>query len=163
CKSMKPDTRQAYNVADVHGEVALQRPRGAPRPVPSAAGRRLVPQSGTVGVVPAGRLAGAASTTLPVPAPDWASRRATSALSTRHSTVRTDRQPGLFEHRVLVCVGCGGVGKTSVAAALSVAAARQGKRVLALTVDPAGRLADSLGVERRQVEHQPIEAEKLSQ
>lgn len=55
------------------------------------------------------------------------------------------------------------MGKTSVAAALSVAAARQGKRVLALTVDPAGRLADSLGVERRQVEHQPIEAEKLSQ
>jgi len=46
-----------------------------------------------------------------------------------------------------VCCGSGGVGKTSVAAALGLgAAARLGGRVLVLTVDPARRLADALGV-----------------
>src|SRR4051794_34774154 len=48
--------------------------------------------------------------------------------------------------RVLVTVGAGGVGKTTTAAALSVAAARRGKRVLCLTIDPAKRLAESLGI-----------------
>jgi anion-transporting ArsA/GET3 family ATPase len=49
--------------------------------------------------------------------------------------------------RVLVCVGCGGVGKTTVAAALALEAARRGRRALVLTIDPARRLADALGVE----------------
>ena len=47
--------------------------------------------------------------------------------------------------RVLVCVGTGGVGKTTVAAALGIEAARRGKRALVLTIDPARRLADALG------------------
>ncbi len=47
---------------------------------------------------------------------------------------------------VVVTVGAGGVGKTTVAAALAVAAARAGKRVLCLTIDPARRLAQSLGL-----------------
>jgi anion-transporting ArsA/GET3 family ATPase len=47
---------------------------------------------------------------------------------------------------LLVCVGTGGVGKTSTAAALGVAAARRGRRVVVLTIDPARRLADALGV-----------------
>lgn len=54
----------------------------------------------------------------------------------------------LFARRVIVCAGSGGVGKTSVSAAISVAAARSGKRVIALTIDPAKRLADSMGVSR---------------
>jgi anion-transporting ArsA/GET3 family ATPase len=49
--------------------------------------------------------------------------------------------------RVLVTVGAGGVGKTTTAAALGVAAARRGRRVLCLTIDPAKRLAESLGIE----------------
>ena len=53
----------------------------------------------------------------------------------------------LFSGRVVVCVGCGGVGKTTVAAALGLAAARAGRRTLVLTIDPARRLADALGVE----------------
>lgn len=65
--------------------------------------------------------------------------------------------------RAIVCLGAGGVGKTSVAAALSVSAARQGRRVLALTVDPAGRLADSLGVDRSRPGVQELSAERLSQ
>lgn len=48
--------------------------------------------------------------------------------------------------RVIVTVGAGGVGKTTTAAALGVAAARRGKRVLCLTIDPAKRLAESLGI-----------------
>ena len=53
----------------------------------------------------------------------------------------------LFSGRIVVVVGCGGVGKTTVAAALGLAAARAGKRTLVLTIDPARRLADALGVE----------------
>ncbi len=48
--------------------------------------------------------------------------------------------------RVLVCCGAGGVGKTTSAAALAVRAARAGVRTVVLTVDPARRLADALGI-----------------
>ena len=53
----------------------------------------------------------------------------------------------LLERRILVCVGSGGVGKTTTAAALALAAARRGKRTLVLTIDPAKRLANSLGLQ----------------
>lgn len=66
----------------------------------------------------------------------------------------------LFDRRVIVCAGSGGVGKTSVAAALSVAGARAGKRVLTLTIDPAKRLADSMGVRRDTPARQFIDADK---
>lgn len=49
--------------------------------------------------------------------------------------------------RLLVCVGPGGVGKTTVAAALAARAAAEGKRALVLTIDPARRLADALGLD----------------
>lgn len=48
--------------------------------------------------------------------------------------------------RILVCVGSGGVGKTTTSAALALAAARAGKRTLVITIDPAKRLASSLGL-----------------
>ena len=48
---------------------------------------------------------------------------------------------------VVVCCGSGGVGKTTVAAAFGVEAARRGRRVVVLTIDPAKRLADALGVD----------------
>lgn len=47
---------------------------------------------------------------------------------------------------VLVCCGSGGVGKTTGAAALALAAARRGRRVVVVTIDPARRLADALGL-----------------
>lgn len=53
----------------------------------------------------------------------------------------------LLERRILVCVGSGGVGKTTTSATLALAAARRGKRTLVLTIDPARRLANSLGLE----------------
>jgi len=48
--------------------------------------------------------------------------------------------------KVICCVGSGGVGKTTVAAALALSAAIEGKRALVLTIDPARRLANSLGL-----------------
>ena len=48
--------------------------------------------------------------------------------------------------RIVICCGSGGVGKTTVSAALGVQAALLGKKVLTLTVDPAKRLANSLGL-----------------
>ena len=53
----------------------------------------------------------------------------------------------LRERRVVVCLGSGGVGKTTVSAALALLGARLGRRVLVLTIDPARRLADALGLE----------------
>lgn len=53
----------------------------------------------------------------------------------------------LLERRIIVCVGSGGVGKTTTAATLALAAARRGKRTLVLTIDPAKRLANSLGLD----------------
>jgi anion-transporting ArsA/GET3 family ATPase len=52
----------------------------------------------------------------------------------------------LVRHRVVVCVGAGGVGKTTLSAALALTAARLGRRTLVLTVDPARRLAQALGL-----------------
>lgn len=49
--------------------------------------------------------------------------------------------------RALVVTGAGGVGKTTISAALAVTAARQGKRTIVLTVDPARRLTSALGIE----------------
>lgn len=50
------------------------------------------------------------------------------------------------EHRIIVCAGSGGVGKTTTAASIALRGALQGRRAIVLTIDPARRLADSLGV-----------------
>ncbi|WP_235928117.1 ArsA family ATPase [Goekera deserti] len=49
--------------------------------------------------------------------------------------------------RIIVCCGAGGVGKTTTSASLALAAAEAGRRVVVLTIDPARRLAQSLGLE----------------
>ena len=49
---------------------------------------------------------------------------------------------------IVVCCGSGGVGKTTTSAALALRAAEQGRRVVVLTIDPARRLAQSMGIER---------------
>ncbi|HKA88565.1 MAG TPA: ArsA-related P-loop ATPase [Haliangiales bacterium] len=54
----------------------------------------------------------------------------------------------LSEKRILVCAGSGGVGKTTTAAAIGLEGARTGLATLVLTIDPAKRLANSLGIER---------------
>jgi anion-transporting ArsA/GET3 family ATPase len=64
--------------------------------------------------------------------------------------------------RIAVCVGCGGVGKTTVAAALALEAARRHRNVAVLTIDPARRLADALGVQELGNEPQEIPRELLT-
>lgn len=62
------------------------------------------------------------------------------------------------DRSVLIVGGSGGVGKTTTSAALAVAAAnRTGRRVLVLTVDPARRLADVLGVDLHH--HEPVKVQ----
>src|SRR5438445_81476 len=47
---------------------------------------------------------------------------------------------------IIVCCGAGGVGKTTTAAALALRAAERGRKVCVLTIDPARRLAQSMGL-----------------
>ncbi|MBU1802469.1 MAG: ArsA family ATPase, partial [Actinobacteria bacterium] len=57
---------------------------------------------------------------------------------------------GLLDDRsvgIIVCCGSGGVGKTTTSAALALRAAERGRRVVVLTIDPARRLAQSMGIE----------------
>ena len=63
------------------------------------------------------------------------------ALSARASVDELAR-----ERSVIVCAGPGGVGKTTISAAIALQAARDGRRACVITVDPARRLADALGV-----------------
>ncbi|HYD10626.1 MAG TPA: ArsA-related P-loop ATPase [Acidimicrobiales bacterium] len=49
-------------------------------------------------------------------------------------------------HSIVVCAGSGGVGKTTTAAVLAMEAARRGRRAVVVTIDPAKRLADTLGI-----------------
>ena len=48
---------------------------------------------------------------------------------------------------IIVCCGAGGVGKTTTSAALALRAAERGRKVVVLTIDPARRLAQSMGIE----------------
>jgi anion-transporting ArsA/GET3 family ATPase len=65
--------------------------------------------------------------------------------------------------RVILCVGSGGVGKTTTAAALGLLAAQRGRRALCLTIDPARRLAQSLGLEEFRADAQQVSAERFRQ
>ncbi len=58
--------------------------------------------------------------------------------------------------RILVCCGAGGVGKTTTAAALAVRAAEEGRSVVVLTIDPARRLAQAMGIEQLDNTPRPV-------
>jgi anion-transporting ArsA/GET3 family ATPase len=58
----------------------------------------------------------------------------------------TSLADALETRRIILCVGSGGVGKTTTAAALALEAARRGRRTAVLTVDPSHRLKDALGL-----------------
>ena len=58
--------------------------------------------------------------------------------------------------RVLVCCGSGGVGKTTTAAAIALRAAERGRSVVVLTIDPARRLAQSLGLTELDNDPRPV-------
>jgi anion-transporting ArsA/GET3 family ATPase len=58
--------------------------------------------------------------------------------------------------QVIVCCGSGGVGKTTTSAALALRAAEMGRKVVVLTIDPARRLAQSMGIERLDNSPRPV-------
>ena len=100
-----------------------RRPLRAGRPAPR-------PGAGMTTSAPAGRARspGAAGPAAPAPA-------TSTPCST---TARTG---------IIVCCGSGGVGKTTTSAALALRAAERGRKVVVLTIDPARRLAQSMGIE----------------
>jgi anion-transporting ArsA/GET3 family ATPase len=73
-------------------------------------------------------------------------------LDLKMGSVLTD--PGT---RVVICCGAGGVGKTTTAAAMAMYAAEHGRTVAVLTIDPARRLAQSLGMSELTNDPQPVE------
>ncbi len=57
---------------------------------------------------------------------------------------------------IIVCCGSGGVGKTTISAALALRAAERGRKVVVLTIDPARRLAQSMGIEQLDNTPRPV-------
>ncbi|GGD12878.1 ArsA family ATPase [Nocardioides daphniae] len=57
---------------------------------------------------------------------------------------------------IVVCCGSGGVGKTTTAASLALRAAERGRKVVVLTIDPARRLAQSMGIEKLDNTPRPV-------
>jgi anion-transporting ArsA/GET3 family ATPase len=71
------------------------------------------------------------------------------AAAARRAAATTSLESLLAAKEIVICCGSGGVGKTTTAAsAAAMAAARLGGKVLVITVDPARRLANALGLER---------------
>jgi anion-transporting ArsA/GET3 family ATPase len=68
----------------------------------------------------------------------------------------------LAAQHVCVVMGPGGVGKTTTAAAIGVGMAKRGLRVAVVTIDPAKRLADALGVDELGNEPQRVSAKRMS-
>jgi anion-transporting ArsA/GET3 family ATPase len=60
---------------------------------------------------------------------------------------RADLGQVLDAHSIVICTGSGGVGKTTTAAVLAMEAARRGRRACVVTIDPARRLANAMGLE----------------
>jgi anion-transporting ArsA/GET3 family ATPase len=69
--------------------------------------------------------------------------------------------PLLEGRRIVVCAGSGGVGKTTTAAALAMGMAERGLKVAVVTIDPAKRLADSLGLEELGNEPRLVDPDRL--
>lgn len=64
--------------------------------------------------------------------------------------------------RVVVCAGSGGVGKTTTSAAIAMGLAARGARVCVVTIDPARRLADALGIEQLGAEPRRVDDERFA-
>ena len=74
------------------------------------------------------------------------SRRPAGEAPSRNPRLDIDRIIDDRRTRIIVCCGSGGVGKTTTAAAIGLRAAERGRQVCVLTVDPARRLAQSMGL-----------------
>ncbi len=89
--------------------------------------------------------------------PDAGPQRA--ARRARQSAGPRERLEG---KRVVICAGSGGVGKTTTSAALAMGLAAEGRRVAVVTIDPARRLANSLGLEELGNEPALVEPGRLA-
>ena len=69
----------------------------------------------------------------------------------------------VHDRNLVICVGSGGVGKTTTAASIGIQAAMDGRRVVVVTIDPAKRLANSLGLEALGNEEKEIPASKFAE
>jgi anion-transporting ArsA/GET3 family ATPase len=67
----------------------------------------------------------------------------------------------LERKRICVCAGSGGVGKTTTSAAIALGMAAEGAKVAVVTIDPAKRLANALGLEELQNDPRRVEPERL--
>ena len=72
---------------------------------------------------------------------------------------RIDLASVLANHKVVVCVGSGGVGKTTTAASLALWAALSGRQTAVVTIDPAKRLADCFGIDPNGAHEKPVPEE----
>jgi len=98
------------------------------------------------------------------------SRSAGPAAPVRGSAVRTSKTGQLDiddlladrEVDIIVCCGAGGVGKTTTAAALALRAAEQGRKVCVLTIDPARRLAQAMGLTELDNTPRPVKGVDLA-
>src|SRR5215218_5587314 len=70
--------------------------------------------------------------------------------------------PLLDGKRIVICAGSGGVGKTTTSAALAMGMAAQGLRVAVVTIDPARRLANALGLEQLGNEPHLVDPERFA-
>ena len=77
--------------------------------------------------------------------------------------VTTFVDPLVRNKKVIVCCGAGGVGKTTTAAAIGVASAVHGRKVLVLTIDPARRLAEAMGIPEAARAPSPVPRAKLDE
>ena len=104
-------------------------------------------------------------------------RRARAAVTTLPHVFEDDdragRAPGaragrcavrarVRDKRIIVCAGSGGVGKTTTSAALAMGLAAEGARVAVVTIDPARRLANALGVDELGNEPHLVDPERLA-
>ena len=87
------------------------------------------------------------------------SRERIGPLASRQETgpaLEVDRLLDDPETQIIVCCGSGGVGKTTTSAALALRAAERGRKVVVLTIDPARRLAQSMGIEQLDNTPRPV-------
>ncbi len=76
--------------------------------------------------------------------------------------MRPSLHSSLRDCSVVICAGSGGVGKTTAAAAIAAGLAAGGKRVAVVTIDPARRLADALGLEQLTNQPELVDGERFS-
>src|SRR6516225_8760932 len=88
--------------------------------------------------------------------PQYSASVTPGGVEVRPNRLEVDRLLDDPRTRIIVCCGSGGVGKTTTAAALGLRAAERGRHVVVLTVDPARRLAQSMGLSKLDNTPRPV-------